>query len=167
MHGGEILGTGALSSPNSVQTVSFRVLSLPFLYHPSLRSRLHNTTTDNSTTVNLKREKKLSEKETARRKSTGPFFQSTCLLLVVNNLVIGLDYIVRCRRASFRSASGSTGLSRLSRLLLPLLLIERLPGLAEYLRQLFLRRADLGGVVATQSLPRALDSRVHLCPGVG
>src|SRR5687767_13025142 len=98
--------------------------------------------------------------KTARRSPPGRSCETRAfLLLVVDNFVVSLDYIISWWRRRFRPARRSAGLACLSRLLLPLLLVERLSSLAEHLRQLFLRRADLGSVVATQCLPRAL----HCC----
>src|SRR6476619_4416659 len=89
------------------------------------------------------------------------------LFLVVDDLVIGFDDIVR------RLGPGRTGLARWSRRLLAARcrtfrgLALRVDRLAKGLAELFLSRLDLVEVVAAERLPSPLDRRVELRLQVG
>src|SRR6266446_3121312 len=88
-----------------------------------------------------------------------------CLFLLVHDLVVCFDYVVSGlgRTVATSCRSRSSGLPSLRLCAgLALLLVERLPGLAEHLRQLFLRRADLGHVVTTERLAGPLDGGIDL-----
>src|SRR5688500_9024286 len=87
----------------------------------------------------------------------------TLLLVLVHDLVVGLDHVVGASGGrSRRLRAGRRALRLTGRRALLLLGVERLAGLLEGPGQLFLRRADLPHVVASQRLSGALDGRLQL-----
>src|SRR5450759_4135512 len=110
---------------------------------------------------------KNTRKRTSSVKKKGPTDISRALsccrflLLVVDDLVVGFDHVVSGLAARVRPCGRASGLTSLRlRAGLTLLLIERLPGLAEHLGQLFLRRANLSHVVPTERLAGPLDGGI-------
>src|SRR6266550_3770370 len=90
------------------------------------------------------------------------------LLLLVDDLVVRFDYIVCGLGARFRASCRA---SRLTCLRLgtglSLLLVKRLAGFTEHLRQLLLGGADLVHIVAAERLASALDGSIDLRFRVG
>src|SRR6266566_1785262 len=121
---------------------------------------------------------RVKDKKKARLTSVGPFrchsfllqprtapggARSAELLLFVDDLVVRFNHVVSRFGRGLSTGCCSRRLPRFGLCTgLTLLLIEGLPGLAEHLRQLLLRGADLVHVVAAKRLACSLDGGIDL-----